>query len=207
VRFCLWSVLAICAFSLSDGPPCFGQDSQPDIRLMQEAQREYAAGQLAEAERDFRELTKRLPSDVYVHVYLGQTLFEQRKFAESVGPYEKARSLERSGSRLTSDQRRILTDQLAMAYGMSGDLKNVHTLLDDAVRQDPEYPMNYYNLACAFAEEGDKARLLANLSLAFKHKDDAVKGERVPDPRSDSSFQRYLQDPDFVRLMKEIGYK
>lgn len=207
MRFCLWSVLAICVFPLSNGRPCFGQDSQSDIKLMQQAKKEYAAGQFAEAERDFRELTKRLPSNIYVHIYLGQCFFEQHKFGEAVEPYEKARHLEKSGSNLTSDQHRILTDQLVMAYGMGGELKKVHTLLDDAVQQDPEYPLNYYNLACAFAEEGDKAKMLANLSLAFKHKDHAVKGEQVPDPRSDSSFHDYLQDPDFVGLMKEIGYK
>lgn len=204
MRVCLWSILAICSFSLTNGIPCFGQVSQSDLKLMQQAQKEYDAGQLAQAERDFRELTKRLPSGIYAHIYLGQALFEQSKFLEAIGPYEKARSLEKSGGKLTPDQSRILTDQLAIAYGMTGELKKVHALLEDAVQQDPEYPLNYYNLACASAEEGDKPKMLANLSLAFKYKDHALKGEQVPDPRADSSFRSYLQDPDFVRL---IGYK
>jgi len=174
---------------------------------MQQAQKEYADGQLAEAERDFRELTKRLPSNIYVHVYLGQCLFELHKFGEAIEPYEKARNLEKSGSKLTSDQHRILTDQLAMSYGMIGELRKVHALLNDAVLQDPEYPLNYYNLACAFAEEGDKAKMLANLSLAFQHKDHVVKGETLPDPRSDPSFRNYVQDPDFMQLMKENRVK
>jgi predicted Zn-dependent protease len=207
MRFSVWSGITICLLSLFNNGACFGQDSQSDFKLMQQAQKEYDAGQLAEAERDFRELTKRLPSAVYMHVYLGQSLFEQSKFREAIGPYETARSLEKRGKKLTSDQHRILTDQLAMAYGVSGELKKAHALLEDAVQQDPEYPLNYYNLACAFAQEGDKTKMLANLSLAFKHKDHVVKGENLPDPRADFSFRDYVQDPDFVGLMNEIGYK
>jgi hypothetical protein len=29
----------------------------------------------------------------------------------------------------------------------------------------------------------------------------------MPDPRSDSSFQKYVRDPDFVSLMKKLGYQ
>jgi hypothetical protein len=59
---------------------------------------------------------------------------------------------------------------------------------------DSEYPLNYYNLACAYAEEGDKGKALTNLSLAFQHKEHVLKGEQMPDPRTDSSFQKYLRD-------------
>jgi predicted Zn-dependent protease len=187
---------------------CFAQNSQPDDKLLTgKAQHEYAAKKLAEAERDFRELTLRHPSSVYMQIYLGQTLFEQQKFAESLRPFAKALDLERSGNKLTSDQHRILVDELVMAYGMSGDLKKARALLDDAIQQDPEYPLNYYNLACAFAEEGDKSRALANLSLAFEHKDNVLKGEKMPDPRADSSFQKYVRDDDFIVLMKKLGYQ
>jgi len=124
-----------------------------------------------------------------------------------VVPYEKARALETNGSKLSSDQHRILVDQLVMAYGVSGDLKKARALLDGAIQQDPEYPLNYYNLACAVAEEGDKNKALANLSLAFQHKDNVLKGEKMPDPRTDSSFQKYVRDDDFMVLMKKLGYQ
>src|ERR1700733_12196409 len=129
------------------------------------------------------------------------------KYADAVVPYEKARELEASGSKLPSDQHRVLIDQLAMAYGISGDLKKTHALLESAIRDDPEYPLNYYNLACAYAEEGDKGKALTNLSLAFQHKEHALKGEQMPDPRTDSSFQKYVRDEDFTKLMAKLGYK
>jgi tetratricopeptide (TPR) repeat protein len=122
-------------------------------------------------------------------------------------PYERARTLETSAKLLSSDQRRIVTDQLVMAYGISGQFKKAHELLDDVIPQDPEYPLNYYNLACAFAEEGNKGKMLASLDLAFQHKDHMLKGEQMPDPRSDSSFLKYVQDEDFLKLMKKLGFK
>jgi tetratricopeptide (TPR) repeat protein len=186
---------------------CLAQVPQSNDKLTEQARQEYAAGKFADAERDFRELTKRDPSNVEGQVYLGQALFRQEKYTESVVPYEKAREFERNGSKLTSDQHRILVDQLVMAYGISGDLKKARAILEDAIRQDPAYPLNYYNLACAFAEEGDKSKALANLSLAFQHKDNVLKGEKMPDPRTDSSLQKYVRDDDFIKLMKKLGYQ
>lgn len=175
--------------------------------LSQQALQEFREGKYSEAERDFREIAKSDPSNVYAHVYLGQTFFKEEKYAEAIGPYEKARTLEKNGTQLSSDQHRILVDQLVMAYGVSGQLKKAHTLLDEAISQDPAYPLNYYNLACAFAEEGNKDKMLANLTLAFQHKDHVLKGEQIPDPRSDSSFQKYVRDDDFLKLMKTLGFK
>lgn len=175
--------------------------------LSERALQEFREGRYSDAERDFGEMTKADPSNIYAQVYLGQTFFKEEKYTDAVGPYEKARVLEKSGKVLSSDQNRILIDQLVMAYGISGQLKKTHELLDEAIPQDPEYPLNYYNLACAFAEEGNKAKTLVNLALAFQHKEHVLKGEQMPDPRSDSSFQKYLRDDEFVKLMKELGYK
>jgi predicted Zn-dependent protease len=179
----------------------------PSAGLPERALQEFREGKFSEAERDFREITKSDPSNIYAQFYLGQTFFKEEKYANAVEPFERARTLEKSTKALSSDQRRIVTDQLVMAYAISGQLKKAHALLDDAIPQDPEYPLNYYNLACAFAEEGNKAKMLANLDLAFQHKNRVLKGEQMPDPRSDSSFQKYVQDEDFVKLMKKIGFK
>jgi predicted Zn-dependent protease len=186
---------------------CLGQSNDRQDSIADRALQEYKSGQYAAAERDCREIVKQNPSNILAQIYLGQSLFKQQKFADAIGPFEKARELEANGIKLNSDQHRILLDQLVMAYGTSGNLKKVHSLLDDAIRQDPDYPLNYYNLACAFAEEGDKPKMLANLSLAFQHKDHVLKGEQMPDPRSDDSFQSYVHDADFVKLMKQLGYK
>ena len=206
MKYCSCLVLAAFFTSFFCGDLCLGQDAQSSGKLAEQAQQECATGKFAEAERDFRELTKRDPLSVDAQIYLGQALFRQDKYAAAVIPYERARALETDGHKLSSDQHRILIDQLAMSYGIAGDLKKARDLLEDAIRQDPEYPLNYYNLACAFAEEGYKGKVLANLSLAFQHRDHVLQGERMPDPRADSSFQKYVRDEDFIKLMKKIGY-
>ncbi len=206
MKSCLFLVLVPATFFFFASNPCLAQvDAQSSRKLAEEAQKEYVAGKFAEAERDFRELTKRDPSNTRAQVYLGQALFRQEKYAEAIAPYEKALDSERTGRRLSLEQRRILVDQLAIAYGMSGNLKKAHALLEDAIRKDPDYPLNYYNLACAFAEEGNKGAMLTNLSLAFQRKGNALRGEQMPDPRTDSSFKKYVQDEDFVKLMKKLG--
>jgi tetratricopeptide (TPR) repeat protein len=197
-------IIGICFLSIA--AICSGQSVDPKVSTSDRALQEYKSGQYAAAERDSREIIKQNPSNILAQVYLGQSLFMQKKYAESVAPFEKARDLEASGMKLNSDQHRILIDQLVMAYGISGNLKKAHSLLDDAIRQDTDYPLNYYNLACAFAEEGDKAKMLSSLSTAFQHKDHVLRGEHMPDPRSDDSFQKYVHDDDFVKLMNQLGY-
>lgn len=177
-----------------------------ESNLFAQGKREYRTGQFAEAERDFRRVTKTEPTNIYAQFYLGQSLFRQEKYSLSVVPFEKARGLEKTGKKLSSDEHRILVDQLAMAYGMSGDFKKAQQLLNEAIQEDPDYPLNYYNLACAYAEQGNKPEMLANLSRAFERRDKVLKGEELPNPRDDSSFQKYSQDEDFVKLLKRLGY-
>jgi|SRR5581483_426867 len=204
---CSHLMLAVSFVALFAGELYSVQGSQWKEKLLEQARQEYIAGKFADAERDLRELVKRNPADIDAQAYLGHALFRQEKYAESVVPYEKARKLEASGRKLSSDQHRVLIDQLAMAYGISSDLKKARALLENAIRDDPEYALNYYNLACAYAEEGDKSKALTNLSLAFQHKDHVLKGEQMPDPRIDPSFQKYIQDEDFIKLIAKIGYK
>jgi predicted Zn-dependent protease len=183
-----------------------GQIAASDARS-ERALQEFREEKYLEAERDFREIVRTDFANVFAQFYLGQTLFREEKYADAAVVYERAGAGDRDRKIFSSDQHRILTDQLVMAYGISGQLKKSRDLLEEAIKADPEYPLNYYNLACAFAEDGDKSKTLANLTLAFQRKDHVLRGEHMPDPRSDSSFQKYLQDQDFLKLMKELGYK
>jgi len=175
-----------------------------NAEVFQNAQGLYAAGKLPEAEKSFTEITRNDPDNVAAQMYLGQTLFGEEKFAAAIVPYEKVRALEKAGTTLTLTQHRILCDQLAMAYGISGRTADSKVLLQESVRTDPAYPLNYYNLACVSADENDKAGVLKNLSLAFQHKDQVLQGEQMPDPASDPSFKKYAQDSDFKELLNRL---
>ncbi len=197
-------LLGMCCLLLCSMTTDIGQNREAD-ELNERAVREFRNNDWRAAERDFREIVKRDPPNIIAHIYLGQSLFRQEHYGEAAILFQKARDLQKSGKELSRIQDRILTDQLVMSYGITGQLKKAHALLDEAIRKDPEYPLNYYNLACAYAEQGDKIKVLANLQLAFDRKANVLKGEQMPDPRADSSFQKYARDSDFVSLMKKLG--
>ena len=79
--------------------------------------------------------------------------------------------------------RRVTIDQAAMASGISGDIQKARMLLNAAVQADPAYPLNYYNLACADADEGNAADAKLHLQQAFDWKANVIPGENLPDPR------------------------
>jgi predicted Zn-dependent protease len=184
---------------------CLARAQKPEADMLRDAQRLYDSGKFADAEKGFAEITREHPDNIAAQMYLGQTLFKEEKFAAAVVPYEKVRSLEKSGTKLTLTQHRILGDQLAMAYGISGRSADAKVLLQESVRTDPGYPLNYYNLACVSADEDDKAGVLKNLSLAFQHRDQVLPGEQMPDPASDPSFKKYADDADFRELLKHLS--
>jgi predicted Zn-dependent protease len=194
---------AIVAVMLLGGLPVLAQ--KPEAEMLRDAQRLYDSGKYADAEKGFTEVTREHPNNVAAQMYLGQTFFKEEKFAAAIVPYEKVRALEKAGTKLTLTQHRILGDQLAMAYGISGRTADSKALLQESVRTDPSYPLNYYNLACVSADEDDKAGVLKNLSLAFQHKDQVLPGEQMPDPASDPSFKKYAQDADFKALLARLG--
>jgi tetratricopeptide (TPR) repeat protein len=66
---------------------------------------------------------------------------------------------------------RVTTDQAGMAYGLAGNLPKARAIFEAAVANDPEYPMYYYNLACADAGEKKLADARNHLQQAFARKD------------------------------------
>jgi hypothetical protein len=52
---------------------------------------------------------------------------------------------------------------------------------------------------------GDPDGAITNLRKAFAHKANIIPGERMPDPRTDSSFERYRKDKKFLKALEEMG--
>ena len=122
-------------------------------------------------------------------MYLGPTLFKEERYKEAAIVYEKVQAQEKAGIKLDRLQHRILVDQLVMSYGLSGRSAAAKALLHQSIRTDPEYPLNYYNLACVSADEDEESGVWKNLTLAFQHRDHVLPGEQMPDPASDPVVQ------------------
>jgi len=166
----------------------------------------YSAGNVAEAERHFRAATRLAPNDLHTFVYLGHFLYRSERFGDSIAPYERALELDNSRKVLDRKGRRILIDQLGMACGVSGKLDKAQAIFEEGIRQDPDYPLFHYSLACAHAEKGNLDGALTSLRSALERRDRVLPGESFPDPRGDSSFQKYLANDQFRKLLHEYGY-
>ena len=101
--------------------------------------------------------------------------------------------------------RRVITDQLVMSLGMSGDLKGSRAAAQSAIESDPDYPLNYYNLACADAEEGKAKDAQLHLQQAFDRKANTIPGEKLPDPTKDDSILKLEKDKTFWAFVQMLS--
>ena len=100
---------------------------------------------------------------------------------------------------------RYLTDQLSMSYGISGDIKKSRAVNEAAIARDPLYPLYYYNLACADAEEGNAGGARTHLEQAFARRANTLKGETMPDPAKDDSILKLKSDKDFWAFVESLS--
>jgi tetratricopeptide (TPR) repeat protein len=99
---------------------------------------------------------------------------------------------------------RVVTDQAGMSYGMSGDIQKARSLFEKGIVDDPEYPMYYYNLACADAEEKNLSGARSHLQQAFARKANVIAGESMPDPTKDDSFLPYRDNKEFWKFLETL---
>ena len=75
------------------------------------------------------------------------------------------------------NMRCVASDQAGMACGISGDTKKARALYEAAIAKDPDYPLYYYNLVCADAQENRLADARTHLQRAFERKANVIPGE------------------------------
>ncbi len=165
---------------------------------------EYLKGNFTGAEKLFRQAIGMDSSFVEAHEYLGHSLFKQERYTEAIPVYRTALRLDSSQHVLPLARRRASIDNLGMSYGISGDLPAAKAHFEAAIRNDPDYPMFYYNLACAYGEMGNLEHVLSNLRAAFQRKQHLNEYETMPDPGKDDSFRRYFDEPRFKQFLGEI---
>lgn len=78
----------------------------------------------------------------------------------------------------------VLVDQLGVSCGISGDLTGAKKVFEWAITIEPEYPLFYYNLACACAEMNDLDSAIKNLTMAYKFKGNMIVNCRTTRPIS-----------------------
>jgi tetratricopeptide (TPR) repeat protein len=136
---------------------------------------------------------------------IGNALYRQSNYAQAIPPYQKAFELEKVAPQLDRSLWRALIDNLGMAYGKTGHLKEARATFEQGIQADPTYPMFHYNLACTFAGMNDLDHAMQSLATAFRYRKNQNPGEKgIPDPRRDSSFQRLMQNETFRNLLNDL---
>ncbi|MEK6803876.1 MAG: tetratricopeptide repeat protein [Nitrospirota bacterium] len=138
------------------------------------------------------------------HFRAGSVPYLQRQFRQAISHYEQAIALERTNPTLDRALWRLLVHNLAVAYGMTGDLARAKTTLDYGLSQDPANPLFHYDLARTYAGMNDRERAMQSLHAAFHNDRQRDAGDRIPDPRQDVSFKRFMLDPAFKELAESL---
>jgi len=137
------------------------------------------------------------------YFFLATLLYDkEHAIAQAAVYYQPAFDLLPDTAPLTT--RRVITDQLSMAYGISGDLKKSRAINEAAILKDPDYPFYYYNLACADAESGDATAAQTHLQQAYDRRANTLKGEHLPDPSKDDSFLKLKKDKAFWAFVQSL---
>jgi hypothetical protein len=192
--------------SFSWGTPNSRAAPRNAVTELEKGKKAYLKKDLKQAETHFRAAVEIMPDSYFGHLYLGHSIFYQKRFAEAIPEYERAKELGTTPGGMTQSEARLLNDQLGMSYGISGRVEDAKRLFEAAIKEDPGYAMYYYNLACAHAELGNLQEAITNLKLGFDHREDMISGEQYPNPRGDDSFKRYLGNERFEAALKEMGF-
>ncbi len=135
----------------------------------------------------------------------GSAYYLQSKYSQAIPFYQKAYDLEKQQRQLDQTLWRVLVDNLGMAYGMTGRIKEAKSIFEEGIRADPTYPMFHYNLACTFAELNDMENAMRSLNTAFANRKNQNAGEQgMPDPRQDSSFQPFMKNDVFRAFVNSL---
>lgn len=138
--------------------------------------------------------------------YLGEAsrYYLDGEYKKSIPFYEKALELEKKDRKLKKELWLVMVDNLSIAYGITGSIEKSMAVLEYGIKQEPEYPMFYYNMACGYGETDDEDNAIKNLQLAFKYKKNMIEGETLPDPATDSSFKRLMKSEKFRKAVGEM---
>jgi tetratricopeptide (TPR) repeat protein len=131
----------------------------------------------------------------------GSKFYVVADYAKAIEQYQKGLDLEKRNRKLDQTTWRVMVDNLGMAYGITGKSDSAEEVFRYGISVDSSYPLFYYNLACVYAERDDMDSAMRYLSTAFKYRQNVIAGEKMPDPRGDDSFQRFMKNEKFRKLI------
>ncbi|HUN88162.1 MAG TPA: tetratricopeptide repeat protein [Terriglobales bacterium] len=178
--------------------------SKKNAEKIQRAETAFSKGDVATAEKLLREVIKDDPTSIEAHDMLGILLQSTRRYSQAAPEFARALELDDKQKELSLEQRRQVIDGQAVSYAQGGDLEKAKSLYLAALKDDPNFALFNYNLACVYAELHDLDAALPYLQKAWDMRVTLPKGMTFPDPRKDSSFKAYYDDPKFQEMVRNM---
>jgi len=168
------------------------------------AEAEFRKHNIAGAEKLLREAIKEDPNSVDAHKMLANLLSGTNRYSQATQEFGRVLELDAQQKKLSDEDKRRVIDGQAVAYAESGDLNRAKSIYLAALEKDPDYSMYNYNLACVYAEMHDLDSALPYLKKAWDKRDGLPGDIKFPDPRRDSSFHSYVNDPKFQEAVRDM---
>ena len=134
----------------------------------------------------------------------GDSAYSAGNFAEALNAYKRAFEIEQREQKLEEKQRSALIRNLAMSYIKTGDTEHARLTIAYGLAKNYNYPIFHYTLACSHAADGDESNTLYRLRTAFNFRDKMPKGEKLPDPLTDSCFESFSGSETFRKAIAEM---
>ena len=193
-------VVLVIAFSTL----AFSADQKKVKDKIKKADAEFARGNVNGAEKQLRQAIEEDPSSIDAHNALAILLQATKRNSQAALEYRRVIELDDQQKKLSESERRIAIDNMGVSTALGGDLSRAKQIYLDALKNDPDYAMFNYNLACVYAEQNDLDSALPYLKKSWEKRDTLPSSMRYPDPRGDSSFKQYLNDRRFQDAVRDI---
>jgi tetratricopeptide (TPR) repeat protein len=176
---------------------------------MRDALAAYRKRDLPTAERLFRQIVTREPANRVARFSLGNALFYQQKYQPAIDVYAPLLDEELKDPQLAKlledpEAPLVLIDNLAMAYGISGQYETCLATLDKGIASAPDYPHFHFTRACTYAEMGgreDEALAATEQALRTAMKTLSLE-DMVQRVRKDDSLKKLTRQGDLTRLLQ-----
>lgn len=144
---------------------------------------------------------KIVPKNSMDYFGAGSYMYMDKNYQGASFYYARALDLEKKKRTLTGEPFYALVDNLGISLAYSGEMEKAKEVFLYGTKAEPKYALFHYNLACTYAEDGDVEAAVRILKKAINLA--ATQGAKIPDYKTDSSFQKIRDSEEFKKALTQ----
>lgn len=126
------------------------------------------------------------------------------QYEKAIEPLQKALDQEKKESKLSNAEWRHLVESLAIAYRGAGKLTAAEEVLQYGISKDSKCATFYYTLGAIY---GDWNKVYVSIKWLKQALENQSNGEKLPDPRQEDTFERFMKNDDFRAVLREFDQR